>query len=210
MKKFLVLAASAIVGVGVCCADTTATDLLIWSINLRGNSEVANKPFTTISQFYLQSQDGSKTFDIADYTYTDQTLTTLISDGFTNADNLGPAARRGVTNNYFTDWTSLQSDILAYTGEDSVSSGAWEFFMQLDNNGNMTAWSEHLYDPANDQASAVYLSSVIPDYVYKANMFNPDTMSSFNFGSHLVPEPTSGLLMMLGAGLLALRRRRRA
>ncbi|MBR6733651.1 MAG: PEP-CTERM sorting domain-containing protein [Kiritimatiellae bacterium] len=41
-------------------------------------------------------------------------------------------------------------------------------------------------------------------------MLNPVVPSGFNFGSHLVPEPTSGLLMMLGAGLLALRRRRRA
>jgi len=41
-------------------------------------------------------------------------------------------------------------------------------------------------------------------------MLNPLTGTVFNFGTHLVPEPTSGLLMMLGAGLLALRRRRRA
>ena len=57
------------------------------------------------------------------------------------------------------------------------------------------------------------LSSDVIDYVRWANasnMMNPLTGTVFNFGTHLVPEPTSGLLMMLGAGLLALRRRRRA
>lgn len=38
----------------------------------------------------------------------------------------------------------------------------------------------------------------------------PDEVGAYNFASKMVPEPTSGLLLLVGGALLALRRRRGA
>jgi hypothetical protein len=221
MKKIIALFALAVVGASALGANTT--DLLIWNIDLTSNQDVENKLYNQISQFYLKSTEDGTMFNLANYTYTDPSLAanTKVKSNFEG--DLGPTdfdyAEVGLpgfyqpSKNMYTDWSSLKSAIYAHTGEtdEDADFGAWEFFMQLDNNGNMIAWSEHLYDPSNKNATALYLDAVVPGSVYNSNMLNPGTtIIPFNFGSHLVPEPTSGLLMMLGAGLLALRRRRRA
>lgn len=212
MKKFYVMAVALVAA--VCAFATADTDLLIWNISVRKNPDVETKAFDGIA-FYLKSTDGAHTYNIGDYTFTDDDLTSA-------SPNLDAYTARSLrlydTGSFYTDVGDLFSDIVNDTDVVSVDDlvqnhgSEWEFYMQLDNNGNMVAWSEHLFDPNNSEARALYLSDVI-DYVRWANasnMLNPLTGTVFNFGTHLVPEPTSGLLMMLGAGLLALRRRRRA
>lgn len=205
MKKVCILASMAALGLGVFAADT---DLLVWSINVRSNDEIKNKQFTDVSQFYIT--DGTHRYDIGAYTYTDVNLTSASP----NLDAyVSQSLKNGRTGAYYTDIGAILNQIVSDTGLESVKDinyGAWEFFMQLDNNGNMVAWSEHLYDPSADAASRLYLADVTGSIFQPGNMLNPVVPSGFNFGTHLVPEPTSGLLMMLGAGLLALRRRRRA
>lgn len=209
MKKFLFSLAVATMGVVAMAADT---DLLVWDINTYENDNLdgamKGTPFSSISQFYLVStKDPSARINIGDYTYSDLARTQLDQGLTSGIGTLGPY---GMTESiYYTDFGKLlsQNNITANDYE------AYEFIMQLDNNGNMVAWSEDLFNP---NSNPLLLSAVVGNVFNTSqigNMQNPETeirAFSFNFGSHLVPEPTSGLLMMLGAGLLALRRRRRA
>lgn len=186
----------------------SATDILVWNINVNNNDTLQNKQFNTLSKFYLQSTDGT-VIQMAPYTYYDRSLSYSVTKD--NYDYHMSWGDTGMTDPFYTDLTALEAGIKQATGLDTIDYGVWEFFMELENNGSMVAWSEHLYDPNANVDSRLYLSALVPDMVNNSNAMNPGTaIIPFNFGSHLVPEPTSGLLMMLGAGLLALRRRRRA
>ena len=184
----------------------SATDILVWNINVNNNDTLENKQFDTLSKFYLQSKDGT-VIQMAPYTYYDRSLSaSVVEDNYDYNMYWGDT---GTTDPFYTDLTALEAGIKQATGLDTINYGAWEFFMELENNGSMVAWSEHLYDPNANVDSRLYLSALVPDMVNNSNAMNTVPIKIFNFGSHLVPEPTSGLLMMLGAGLLALRRRRR-
>ena len=209
MKKFFFSLAVAAMGVVAMAADT---DLLVWDINTYENDNLDGAmhgtPFSSISQFYLTSTtDPSTRINIGDYTYSDLALTQLDQN---LTSGIGSVGQYGLTESiYYTDFGKL----LSQNNITASDYGDYEFIMQLDNNGKMVAWSEDLFNP---KSNPLLLSAVVNNVINTSalgNMLNPETeirAFSFNFGSHLVPEPTSGLLMMLGAGLLALRRRRRA
>ena len=217
MKKIFLATAITLLAIA---AHSNDADILIWDIRLweNGNETVApgitSAGFDAISKFYLKSTTGDTAFNLSDYTYA--TSDALVGGGATVSSIFAPGlddAAYGYAGSYYTNISKLREDIVSATGLSDISEiddRAWEFYMQLDNNGNRVAWSEHLYDPTADSSSAVYLSSVSGSIYNSSTPFHTINPPTFNFGSHLVPEPTSGLLMMMGAGLLALRRRRRA
>lgn len=212
MKRVILSLAVAIISMVAVASDA---DLLVWDIDLENNpNDLAGTGFSSISQFYLRSiSDPSQTIGLGQYTYSDLPFSDANKDP-TFSSGVGDWSEAfGQTSSlYFLDMESLlsQNNI---TADDY---GSYEFIMQLSNNdGAGIMWSEHFSDSSK---TPLYLSTVIKAGLYNSdtimgNMLNPDfdvRSISFNFGSHLVPEPTSGLLMMLGAGFLALRRRRRA
>ena len=96
---------------------------------------------------------------------------------------------------------TMQTDISDYSGSDP----AYYFFVEMANYNGAT-------DPKRGQ---VYTYQDLVDGGYVATSPFDSTSaaaaaSGFNLGaSGAVPEPTSGLLLLIGGSLLALRRRRR-
>lgn len=114
---------------------------------------------------------------------------------------------------YFTDagdnaWQGAQTGGLsteiatALLGDGTTDYTGWSFFIELQN-----------YDAANNQWYTSGRSDNIAYSTIKGSIFstaNPIAPSMISVVSPAVyvPEPTSGLLMLLGGALLALRRRR--
>ena len=201
MKKSLIFCA-VMASVMFARGANISTDVLVWDIDLYESpaQELAgnNTGFTSISSFVLQGN--GNTIDLSDYTYGNNSLsgTPGLSSGITSDTPV-----YGSTGLYYTNIGKVVTDY----GITEDQYGAYEFLMQVSDNGNLVAWSAHLFNPAADPLTITALSSTLVDI---GDIKNPALITSFNFGTNMVPEPTSGLLMMLGVGLLALRRRRRA
>ena len=200
MKRVVLLGAMLTIAAFLQGADI-GTDVLVWNIDLYYSpaEELAEKNtgFTSISSFVLHGN--GNTIDLSDYTYGNNSLsgTTGLSSGISP-----DTAVYGNTGLYYTKI----GDVVTNSGITEDQYGAYEFLMQLkDNNGNLVAWSAHLFNPAADPLTLSALKDTLVDI---GDIKNPSKITTFNFGTNMVPEPTSGLLMMLGAGLLALRRRR--
>ena len=202
MKKSLIFCA-VMASIMFAHGANISTDVLVWDIDLYNSpaEELAGKNtgFSSISSFVLQGN--GNTIDLSGYTYGNNSLSGKpgLSSGITS-----DTAEYGYTGLYYTNIGQAVTDY----GITEDQYGAYEFLMQVSNNeGNLVAWSAHLFNPAADPLTLTALSSTLVDI---GDIKNPSMITTFNFGTNLVPEPTSGLLMMLGAGLLALRRRRRA
>lgn len=87
------------------------------------------------------------------------------------------------------------------TGYEDAS---WSFMIELGNlndSGDEDVWTAMAYSE-----KATY--DQLRQFIQKGEILDP-TMTPWQGGSYVVPEPTSGLLVLLGGALLALRRRRR-
>ncbi len=183
-------------------AMASDTDMLIWNIDLWDSwvyqPQIENETFPGFNRitFGLQNgTDASSFIDLESNTrYLEQQATTL-----SGTVGYGPGlayANDGIAGYYATDLTDYGNDVY----------GGYEVLIQLWNNDTLIAVSDNIFDSSKhlylaDLARTTMGSDKLPVSAYDVGI---------QFGSRLVPEPTSGLLMMLGAGLLALRRRRRA
>lgn len=124
-------------------------------------------------------------------------------------------AENGSTKVYLEDshgnaWQRANSDmttaVVASTWDSAYESSSWSFYIELmnkDGDGNWyTAGSVNNSDGTNWSYNDI-----------KANIFSSSSMAMnlatpLTSGAAHIPEPTSGLLMLVGGALLALRRRR--
>ena len=92
--------------------------------------------------------------------------------------------------------TKFQSDLGEYGTND------YSFFVELINNSGQTVWTQY---------TTTYDNLVSAGYVSTSGMSVPSpTVTGNMMNGAAVPEPTSGVMLLLGGALLALRRRRRA
>lgn len=205
MKKifFAVLFATAVSFL----AKASDVDMLIWNIDLWDSwvyqpmIENETSPFNltdggiTSIRFGLQNGDDESSFiDLAGKTrYLEQSTTLSSTTGYAPGLTYGYS---GLAGNYATDLSDYSND----------DYGGYEVLIQLYNNDTLIAVSDNIFDSSKH----LYLSDLARTTMGSDKLPVSAWEIGIRLGGRVVPEPTSGLLLMMGAGLLALRRRRRA
>lgn len=198
MKKILFSVFLAMFAFQLSASDA---DLLVWNIDLAESWVYQDGNYPAFNNITFGLQNGSDTTTFIDlkekthYLVGDTALSTSTGYGPGLTDT-GAAEGSGIIGNFATDLSDYSNDVY----------GGYEVLIQLYFNDELVAVSDNIFDSSKhfylrDLARTTITSDELPVSAWDIGI---------NLGSHVVPEPTSGLLMMMGAGLLALRRRRRA
>lgn len=170
-----------VVGVISLVAVLAKADFLYWQI-----PEDAGKEFT-VARLYAVSGD-----------YTDVDMDSYTGDLANSGNPISQAMASGV--NGTTEKTGTSTQITSV--DVSPYESGYSFFVEL-----LT------YDGTNttkDRLLAYSYQTLLDNgYIQPVGGVNP-VSNPTNFSMTHVPEPSSGLLMLLGGALMALRRRRRA
>lgn len=178
----------------------TSSDVLMWYLNL---SDSSDKEVQSISQIdsiniFLQStgEDRSKRIFLNQYTYV-------------NEDDVGTGQNTGLAGGIHG--TSAGTYYTDLSGAGDINYNNYEFMMTVLSGGSVVAWSSTLFKADNGtQVTKALLDDADALYARGGGDLNPSSAgaTAYNFGQRMVPEPTSGLLMLVGGALLALRRKR--
>ena len=190
MKKSLMAILAAAL-VGAAWAEDTSADVLVWYLDTNEDMEHSGSEFDTIKFWAVDVNDSNHKIDLADRTYvTGQDLVESSSaagtgDTISVPNEVGPTSIWG---EYYTNLSGLDTGysfwMELYLGETKV-----------DRMLQPVTWEEF-------QGHMIASSGIGEDF----NL--PDNVELYNFASSMIPEPSSGLLFLMGGALLALRRRR--
>ncbi len=149
----------------------------------------------------------------ADVLYWQITNPTFVEDSMSFDDNIDTSLYTYAT--FYTvdadgKATALTSSLNATTSSEVVSiSGAPTYYVDITDSYSANTFYIELY-ASNTTANDVYYRSESISYAdiqnFTAGVENMKTWNPSTFSA--VPEPTSGMLLMLGAALLALKRRK--
>ena len=189
MKKLMSVVFAAALA-GTAWAETSA-DVLIWDINTKEDDasyDGATRNFDSI-KFWAIDSDNKET-DLTQYTYIGPEY--LLAN---NAEGLagsgGEIAGDGTTSagTFYTDMSAFKE---GYTFMAELYLGGTTVDRML----TPLTWSQ-------------FMDAVVSGLTQeKLDQFPEALPNPYNMASSMVPEPTSGLLLVIGGSLLALRRRR--
>lgn len=196
MKKILIVLA-AVAATAPLWADTSA-DVLIWNVDTKTDGasyDGATRKFDTIRFWAVDVNDENITQDLVSQTYTGPSY-------LLNGDSSGLAGSGNAITAFNYDGTgSTTYDGPFYTNLTGYDTG-WNFMAELSLGGEVV-----------DRMLSPLTWTDIQGYVISADIvdaFPTVGAKVYNMASTMVPEPTGGLLMLMGGALLALRRRKTA
>ena len=187
-KSLMVILAAALTGAA--WAGDTSADVLVWYLDTDEDMEHTGAAFDTIKFWAVDVNDSTHTIDLAGRTYvTGQDLVESspaagTGDTITVPNEVAPTT---VWGEYYTNLSGLET--------------GYSFWMEL-----------YLGDTKVDRMLKPVTWDQFQEYmVSSSDLVNDLNLSPaaglYNFASTMVPEPSSGLLLLIGGALLALRRR---
>ena len=177
-------------------ADDTSSDVLVWYVDTEeavGGGQ--NATFDTINFWAVDANDNKIGLGGLTYTSPEDLKAARYGDLGGGPAGSGATISLGAngtaTDNYYTDLSS-------YVGDNGYT-----YLMELYRNGDTAAaWTMTSLSLSDIQTAITSLNNLTDDF----NRIDESTLA-INLGNGMVPEPTSGLLLLVGGALLALRRR---
>ncbi len=186
MKKSLMAILAATLA-GAAWAGDTSADVLVWYLDTEEDMENTGTEFDSIKFWAVDANDNK--INLADQTYVLNSGAAAGSGDTILVSDAGGSEPISIWGNYYTNLSGLETGysfwMELYLGDTKVDRMlqpvTWDAFQ-----GHMVSSSSSLLQDFNPQAG----------------------VELYNFASTMVPEPSSGLLLLIGGALLALRRRR--
>lgn len=182
MRKLLILA------LGIIAATFVKADMLYWQVNTSDYSGVEGASEYSYARILASP----------DYGATDKTaLTSYLSDGSTE---VGTKASKGLL-----DTTALYADL---GGGSSPDYSTYQFVIELYGANDQAVANSGWMTYADLRAAKAIIDSQAGFNSTWTSMQALGSQGSWSKGAAAVPEPTSGLLVLIGAALVGLRRKK--
>ena len=167
-------------------------------------SAIAAFSLVQASELWWTVNDGSTSASI-DGASTAWTTAKLFASN--NGYNFGGTQIDSVSATDMSDWGFWETDISSY------SSSAYSFYVELYNSSSESIGKSYVSLDAPKQGAIAYntLNNAPINAIYDGNLMNP-TASAYTFTqfttSDVIPEPSSGLMMLIGMIALGLKRKK--
>ena len=196
MKRYLatILAVAATSATLPSWADgETSADVLVWFVDTSEAEEGVGATFDEIKFWAVDpNNNNEKVQGLGGKTYSD---VGDIGNSSASSSGSGESISASTSGHSF--------DGPYYTDISGLTTG-YAFLMELYSGGQRCEWMLSPVTLADIERAA----GVGAFHVNLSDLDIPEYIEGYNFASTMVPEPTSGLLILIGGALLALRRRR--